>query len=243
VSFISSVLLHLLVDTFDSAASYFCTLMYQEIQKTSPIETSIRFLPMVGAGIALNVAGGILVARISALWLFLAGCIGGAASATLLANLNPEWAYYKALLWVMLLAVSPDVFFSAAQLIACSSVGPRRAALAGSLFNITVRLATSTGLALTNSIASTVTNHYDGDPTSTEALLHGYRAACWFCAASSAFAAVLALVYLRDVGIVAKAEQPLDSSQSSTPGGELDIDLQVLRRDKNTGWTSDHKGA
>lgn len=200
---------------------------------------------MVGAGIALNVAGGVLVSRVSALWLFLAGCIGGAASATLLAVLNPEWAYYKGLLWVMILAVSPDLFFSAAQLIACQSVGPRRAALAGSLFNITVRLATSTGLALTNSIATTVTNHYHGDRASSEALLQGYRAACWFCAASASLAAVLALVYLRDVGIVAKGEQPVggnSGAETPTEGEDLAIDLQVLRRDRGTGWATE-KGA
>jgi MFS family permease len=226
--------------------------MYQEIQKTSPIETSIRFLPMVGAGIALNVAGGILVARISALWLFLAGCIGGAASAALLAALNPAWAYYKGLLWVMCLAVSPDLFFSAAQLIACSSVGPRRAALAGSLFNITVRLATSIGLALTNSIASTVTNHYSGDKTSPEALLKGYRAAVWFCFASSVLAAILALVYLRDVGIVAKTEQDTtttsnthNNSREESPTTVDDvgsINMQVFRRSQDASWASD-KGA
>lgn len=202
---------------------------------------------MVGAGIALNVAGGVLVARFSALWLFLAGCIGGAASAALLAALDPAWAYYKGLLWVMCLAVSPDLFFSAAQLIACSSVGPRRAALAGSLFNITVRLATSIGLALTNSIASTVTNHYSGDKTSPEALLQGYRAACWFCFACSAFAAILALVYLRDVGIVAKTEQDgaiSNSINNSRADSAITLDdvgsinLQVLQRNQETGWAS-----
>lgn len=36
----------------------------------------------------------------------------------------------------MLLLPGPDIFFPAVQIFACKTVGPRRAALAGSLFNI-----------------------------------------------------------------------------------------------------------
>lgn len=224
-----------------NALSYFCTLMYQEIQRTSPIQTSIRFLPMVGSGLALNVAGGILVARINAVWLFLAGCIGGAASAALYATLNPNWPYFEALFWVMTLTVAPDVFFPAAQLFACQTVGPRRAALAGSLFSVTVRLATSIGLALTSSIATTVTNHYSTSMSKSDALLQGYRAAGWFCFSSSCLAAILALVYLRDAGVVGKREQISETngdsqshiSMNDLAVPELDHSSQVHKRDQN----------
>lgn len=213
--------------------------MYQEIQHTSPIQTSIRFLPMVGSGLALNVLGGILVARINALWLFLAGCVGGAASAALYSLLNPKWPYFDALFWVMTLTVSPDVFFPAAQLFACQTVGPRRAALAGSLFSVTVRLATSIGLALTSSIATTVTNHYSSSLSKSDALLQGYRAAGWFCFVSSCLAALLALLYLRDAGVVAKREETSQTNGDTQSHISMDDlvpqldESQVHRRGQN----------
>lgn len=74
-----------------NALTYFCTLTYQEIQHLSPIQTSIRFLPMVGSGILLNIAGGILVAKVNASWLFLVGALGGAASCLFYALLDPSW--------------------------------------------------------------------------------------------------------------------------------------------------------
>ena len=213
--------------------------MYQEIQGTSPIQTSIRFLPMVGSGLALNILGGILVARINALWLFLAGCIGGAASCLIFVLLDPSWPYAKGLLWVMITTVSPDVFFPAAQLFACQTVGDRRAALAGSLFNITVRLATSIGLALTSSIATTITNQYSASLSRSDALLRGYRAAGWFCLSMSTLAALIAIIFLRKVGNVGNRQTELTESDSQIPLEnmipEIPTPPQVYRRGKVEG--------
>jgi MFS family permease len=104
-----------------NALSYHATLVYQEVQDYSPIQTSIRFLPMVGSGLFLNAAGGYLVSRLNAFWLFLIGCVGGAASCLIFSLVNPDQAYAKGFLWVMILNVFPDIFFPAAQLFACST--------------------------------------------------------------------------------------------------------------------------
>ncbi|UZJ50737.1 hypothetical protein CBS101457_000057 [Exobasidium rhododendri] len=210
-----------------NSLSFYCTLVFQEIQKTSPIQTSIRFLPMIGSGLVLNIAGGILVSRINAFWLFLAGSVGCAASCVLFSLVSPTQSYAKGFLWVMILNVFPDIFFSAAQLFACQTVGPQRAALAGSLFNVTIRLATSIGLALTSSIATTVTAHSSSSKTPSDALLEGYRAAGWICFATSAIAALLSVVFLRNVGVVGLSQiqnapaAPIAGSDETFPEIEL----------------------
>ncbi len=56
----------------------------------------------------------------------------------------------------MILQVGPDVFFSAASLYLSKSVGRQQQALAGSLFNTTIRLATSLGLAISSTISTSV---------------------------------------------------------------------------------------
>lgn len=149
--------------------SYFSTLMFQEVQHLSPIKTSLSFLPMIGSGLLLYSFAGILVARLSAVWIIIIGTGGGAVACALFTIVGQHTTYYQGMLWVMILVVFTDLsfpgererrfwkivsisidsadkvhhfgfLFSACQLFACSTVGKDRAALAGSLFNTTTRL-------------------------------------------------------------------------------------------------------
>lgn len=190
--------------------TYYCTLYFQEIQELKPLSTSIHFLPMIGVGLFMNILGGYLLDKVSAIWLILAGLLGSLGSTLIYNLIEPEWGYEKGMLWVMCLIVSTDIFYPAAQLFACHTVGPRRAALAGSLFNVTTRLATSIGLAATTSIATAVTDRYARTHALTtpaaykEALLAGYRAAGWLCAACTVLSLILAPLTMRKIGIVGK---------------------------------------
>ena len=137
---------------------YLCTLVFQEVQHISATRTSLYFLPMIAMGLALNVFAGYVVGRIAAVWLIIGGATAGAAACAILSlGVAPNTPYYKAMLWVMILQVGPDVFFPAGQLYASKSVGRQHQALAGSLFNTTIRVATSLGLALTSTISTSVT--------------------------------------------------------------------------------------
>ncbi|SAM85852.1 related to Cephamycin export protein cmcT [Ustilago bromivora] len=138
--------------------SYLSTLVFQEVQHISATKTSLSFLPMIAMGLALNVFAGLVVGRIPAVWLIVCGAIAGAAACVILSvAVEPDTPYYKAMLWTMILQVGPDLFFPAGQLFASKSVGRQYQALAGSLFNTTIRVATSLGLAISSSISTSVT--------------------------------------------------------------------------------------
>lgn len=138
--------------------SYLSTLVFQEVQHISATKTSLYFLPMIAMGLALNVFAGLVVGRIPAVWLIVCGAIAGAAACVILSvGVEPDTSYYKAMLWTMILQVGPDLFFPAGQLFASKSVGRQYQALAGSLFNTTIRVATSLGLAISSSISTSVT--------------------------------------------------------------------------------------
>ncbi|KAJ1023286.1 hypothetical protein NDA18_004813 [Ustilago nuda] len=138
--------------------SYLSTLVFQEVQHISATKTSLYFLPMIAMGLALNVFAGLVVGRIPAVWLIVCGAIAGAAACVILSvGVDPDTPYYKAMLWTMILQVGPDLFFPAGQLFASKSVGRQYQALAGSLFNTTIRVATSLGLAISSSISTSVT--------------------------------------------------------------------------------------
>ncbi len=80
--------------------SYLSTLVLQEVQKISPTRTSLYFLPMVATGLALNIFAGYVVGRIKAHYLIIGGAAGGAAACVIMSlGVQPDTAYYKAMLW------------------------------------------------------------------------------------------------------------------------------------------------
>ncbi|CEH19371.1 Predicted transporter (major facilitator superfamily) [Ceraceosorus bombacis] len=200
--------------------SFFSTLFLQEIQLTAPLETSVRFLPLVLVGLILNVAAGWLVSRVSTFILIICGDLMVMAAALIFSLMSPQWSYWRGMFWVMVLQVGPDLAFPSAQLLAVQSVGPRQASIAGSVFNTTTRLATSFGLAITSSIAAGVTRRASSTKSPEAALLEGYRAAGWACFAASAYALVVAVIWLRKVGIVGVRDPPRASEDKKREQGE-----------------------
>ncbi|KAK0550182.1 hypothetical protein OC845_002782 [Tilletia horrida] len=202
--------------------SYFITVMIQVVQKVSPLQTSLRFIPMIISGIMINILSGWLIPKIKPMWVISVGTTAGAAAAILYALISPDLSYFKGMFFVLILVVGPDFAFPVAQIYSVRSVGRHHAALAGSLFATTVRVASSVGLALTSTISTAVARAYASshsiDATDPQALLRGYRAAGWTCAAFSIFAVALAFVSLRDIG-------PLKGDESEIgvlDGGEKD---------------------
>ena len=190
-----------------NSLTYYCTLFFQEVQGVTPIQTSLRFLPMVGAGIAANVAGGVLIKYAKPVFLLLGGCLTCAASSIIYARQDPNWGFAQGMLPVVILVVGPDIFFPVIQLFACKTVGGPRAALAGSLFNVTTRLATSIGLAACTLVQHASAQKYASSHSigvaDRQAVVYGFRAVGWFCFASSMVAALVSLVYLRNITVKA----------------------------------------
>ena len=163
-----------------NVTSYLSTLVLQEVQQVSPTRTALFFLPMVATGLSLNVFAGYVVGRISAVWLIVGGASAGAAACVILSvGVASDTPYYKAMLWVMILQVGPDVFFPAGSLYASKSVGRQHQALAGSLFNTTIRLASSLGLAISSSIATSVTKSAVANSAASHAARLVTRDAAW----------------------------------------------------------------
>ncbi|EPQ30786.1 uncharacterized protein PFL1_01687 [Pseudozyma flocculosa PF-1] len=152
--------------------SYFSTLVFQEVQRQSAMKTSLLFLPMIGAGLACNGFTGLVMGRVNALWLIVAGTALGAAAALIMSiGVDATTPYYKGMLWVIIFQVGPDLFFPAGNLYACKSLGRQHQALAGSLFNTTVRVATSLGLAISSTIATAVTKMHSHAPSPAAPML------------------------------------------------------------------------
>lgn len=226
--------------------SYISTLVFQEVQHISATKTSLFFLPMVAMGLALNILAGVVVGRVAAVWLIVGGATAGAAACVILSvGVSPDTPYYKAMLWVMIAQVGPDIFFSGASLYASKSVGRQHQALAGSLFNTTIRLATSLGLAISSTISTSVSKAA-ASKTPEENLLDGYKAASWFCFACSVLSIGVALARLRSIGIVGGMEGKVEDSSTTTGGnspsqapqdGQYELQAIVAAHDRKADLT------
>jgi hypothetical protein len=76
---------------------------FQEVQNKSTTTTSLYFIPCVITGAATNIAAGLLVSRVKANHLALAGALATTIAPVLLANMNLEWSYWRAAFWAMCL--------------------------------------------------------------------------------------------------------------------------------------------
>jgi len=70
---------------------------------------SLYFIPCVITGAATNIVSGLLVSRVKANYLALAGAVASMISPIILATMSPEWSYWRAAFWAMcLIPLSAD---------------------------------------------------------------------------------------------------------------------------------------
>ncbi|KAF8866345.1 major facilitator superfamily protein [Acephala macrosclerotiorum] len=165
------------------AMQFFLTLFYQQVQSLSPLQTSLRFLPMVVTGTLTNFVTGWLVKRVRADILVMTSAVTAAVAPLLMAIVDPSWSYWTcAFLATSFAPICGDVLFTVSNLLITSVFPPQTHGLAGGVFNTIANIGNSVGLAVTAVVASAVTMAEDGKMDSTpKSLMDGYRASFWLC--------------------------------------------------------------
>lgn len=184
-----------------NAYQYFTTLYFQRLQGLSALEASIRFIPMVVSGAAINIATGFLVNRVSANIL----CIGAAAASAiaplLMAVASPSWSYWTApFIATALIPVSADTLFTVSNLVITSIFPSKMHGLAGGVFNTISQIGMSVGLAATAVISNSVSEHELKHSDSKTAMDKGYTATYWTCFGAAVMIIVLSWWGLRNIG-------------------------------------------
>ncbi|KAH8819726.1 integral membrane protein [Xylogone sp. PMI_703] len=188
-----------------NAIQFFLTLFYQDIQDLKPIQTSIRFLPMVVTGAATNFLTGWLVKRVRADALVLGSASLQAISPLVLAFVKPEWSYWScAFIATSCAPICADVLFTVANLVITQVYPHKTHGLAGGVFNTISNIGNSVGLAVSSVIASSVTLAAKGKKweTEKERLLDGYKATFWTCFAANVLVLGVVGFGLRRIGKV-----------------------------------------
>ncbi|KAF5364394.1 hypothetical protein D9757_011905 [Collybiopsis confluens] len=220
---------------------YFATLYYQQVNLLSPLETSVRFIPMVISGIFANVVGGWLMNRVLGLPLMMTGLCGNIIAPILFATINVSGSYWLMAFWIMILIVGADVIYPVATIYISSNLDEESQSLAGGIFNVATRLGTSIGIGATSSIANSITTRYvhlhpSSSLTSPDALMYGFRAAGWTLAGAAIISFIIGVLFLRGIGVVGRreAKQSARGSEHSEHGkAQPDVDRAGLRPSRN----------
>ncbi|CAE6463217.1 unnamed protein product [Rhizoctonia solani] len=183
---------------------FFVTLYYQEYLGLSPVDTTIRLLPMPVSGLLCNLVIALFIGRMSGSVLIGIGCFFTSLAALFFAVIIPSktyWAFGFPAATVVVFGA--DFMFATGSIFVAKIALPHEQSLAGGIFNTLNQLGTAFGLA----IASVVNNNVhhsalreSGDELGS--LLRGYKAAFWTCFAFGMTALVLTLIFLRGIGIV-----------------------------------------
>ncbi|KAM0551285.1 hypothetical protein ACHAPJ_008388 [Fusarium lateritium] len=175
---------------------------FQKVEGLSALQSSLRFLPHVIMGVAVNIITGILIAKVKVRTLAVISALITMVAAPLMATVDVGENYWLAPFWAMFLSpVNPDV----SNLVISDAYPPEMQSLAGGVFNEVAQFGNSVGLAITAAIAASVTEHSD-ITARKEALMKGYRAAFWTIFASCTTVTIVVWLGLKKGGIVGRKQ-------------------------------------
>ncbi|KAF7561330.1 hypothetical protein G7046_g2813 [Stylonectria norvegica] len=180
----------------------FSSLFFQEIQKLSATQASIRILPSTMVGACLNLTMGFIVHRIPAIWIVASTSIICAIAPVLMAVVQPQWTYWaNAFIAQLLQPISCDAIFTVGLIVTTDAFPEDTQALAGAVFNTAAQFGGALGLAVLQVVSTMVSKEQSGEER-TKALLEGYRASFWTMFAFMILCSVIGLFGLRKTGRV-----------------------------------------
>lgn len=166
------------------------------------LQASIRILPSLIVGVAMNLVMGFFVHRVPAIWIVVVTSILCAGSPLLMAVIQPSWTYWaNAFVAQMLQPLSADALFTVGLIVVTDTFPEDTQALAGAVFNTAAQFGSALGLAILQVISTTVTKEQHGE-NETKALMEGYRASFWTMFAFMILCAAIGVVGLRKTGRV-----------------------------------------
>jgi len=197
----------------------FAQLYYLTYKNYTPVLTMVRLLPMTATGLLLNGFVGLVVGWLDVLWLLIIGTIATGGACLLFALIDPAVTFWAFGFPAAALAVfGADFIFSCGTLFVARVALPHEQSVAGGLFQTLTQLGTSFGLAISTIVNNRVVKEQTakagiipnrtGSNAPAEALLRGFKAAQWTGFGFAMAALLIALLFLRGVGIVGGNHDP-----------------------------------
>lgn len=174
----------------------------------SPMRTGVAFLPLVGAIAFSATTSARLLAKVGPRPLVPAGMILGMLGTVLFTRLTPHADYVGNVLpGLIVTGLGLGLIFAPATASATAAIKPSDAGAASAMVSTTQQVGGSVGTSLLNTIAVTATmrafHHAPKSSSSsektlekTQALIHGYSMAFWWCAVFFGLGAIVTFMLL-----------------------------------------------
>jgi EmrB/QacA subfamily drug resistance transporter len=196
------------------AMFYFTTLYMQRVLGYSPLEAGLAFLPFTGGIIIAAGLSNVLVPKLGAREVPIAGIALAFVGLLLFVRLQPDGTYLPDILpGILLMSIGMGLTFVPITLIATSGVPNEDAGLASGLYNTSQQIGGALGLAVLSTLSVSATDDTlaglgrEPQPADqAQALVDGFHVAYFGSALLVAGAAGLLFLLLRRVDVVAVGE-------------------------------------
>ncbi|KAI1786589.1 efflux transporter [Ganoderma leucocontextum] len=205
--------------------TFWVQLYYQDYIGLSPILTMVRLLPMSVTGLACNLIVALVVGHVDVVYLAVIGTLFTGASNLLFALIDPSAPYWAFGFPATIVTVfGADFVFATGTLFIARACLPHEQSVGGALFQTLTQLGTAFGLAI-STVVFNAARAAEGAGASHEAQLTAYKNAMWSGFAFGMFGVVLALLFLRGVGVVGHRKGDADAESEKTVN---DDDAEVV---------------
>lgn len=213
---------------------FYAALYYQTYLGLTPILTMVRMLPMTVTGIILNGIVALAIAHVQGIVLLVIGCIMTGLAPLLFAVIDTSATYWAYGFPAATAAVfGADFIFASGSLFVAKVARPNEQSVAGGLFNTLAQVGTSVGLAISSVVLDrTISRKIRSldlpqlpsssasiSDTPKAALLAGYRAVQWLNFAFVMVGLVLALTFLKRIGVIARMKGGGNSDEERVESG------------------------
>lgn len=199
------------MSTFLGTTQFYITMYFQNIKGTDPILTTAYFVPMVVAGISVNVFAAMTLHLISGKILMICAQVGFFGAALLMALIGVDTSFWAIPFPAEILSViGADLLYNVATLLTINSVEEELQSRAAGIFNTIAMLSSAVALAAASSIASSIVNADETNEVPKKELLRSYHAAFWFSVGTSGLGLILS--FFLKLGTTGDAEKELEDS-------------------------------
>ncbi|KAI8995704.1 efflux transporter [Trametes punicea] len=204
--------------------TFWIQLYYQDYAGLNPVLTMLRIIPMFVTGVTCNFIVALVVGRVPVVFLIVIGTLFTGVANLLFAVIKPAspyWAFgFPA---AILSVVGADFVFSTGTLYVAKVCLPHEQSVGGALFQTLTQVGTAFGIAIStivynatlakSSLTYGVHVNKSGTNAPKPSQLVAYKDAFWTGVAFGFIGAILALIFLRGVGIVGHRKEKDASSE------------------------------
>ncbi|TRM55647.1 major facilitator superfamily domain-containing protein [Schizophyllum amplum] len=194
---------------------FWAQLFYQEYQGYGPMLAAVRFIPMFVTGVLCNVFVATFVAHVSIVYLMAFGTLITSIASLLFAVIDPNATYWAFGFPAAITSVfGADFVFAGGSIFIAKLSRPHEQSVSGGLYNTMIQLGTSIGIAVSTVVYDNVQEMSTNKGRAPrEAELDAYHAASWTAFAFGILASLLAVVFLRGVGVVGHKENKTEEEK------------------------------